>query len=91
MAVLVGVVVLELHTRTYPSWQGTVIMTVRILKLISVSDTISPVEIVDDISRDLVTLITSEPQGVDSVHEILLDLSPLQTVTLDIDLRVLKI
>ena len=82
MAVLVGVVVLELHTRTYPSWQGTVIMTVRILKLISVSDTVSPVEGVDDVSRDLVTLITSEPQGVDSVHEILLDWSPWQTAAL---------
>ena len=57
-------------------------MTVRILKLISVSDTISPVEVVDDISRDLVTLITSESQGIDSVHQILLDNSSLKTAAL---------
>ena len=56
--------------------------TVRILKIISVFDTISPVEVVDDVSRDLVTLLTSEPQGVDSVHQILLKLSPWQTAAL---------
>ena len=45
-------------------------------------DTIYPVKAVDDVSRDLVTLITSEPQGIDSVHQILLDLSPWQTAAL---------
>ena len=57
-------------------------MTVRILKLISVFDTISPLEIIDDISRDLVTLFTTEPQGVDSVHQILLYSSSLETAAL---------
>ena len=79
---MVGVVMLELHTRTKPSWQGTTIMTVTCLKLISLSDTISPVEIVDDISWDLVTLFATEPQGVDSVHQILLKLSSWQTAAL---------
>ena len=45
-------------------------------------DTISPVEVVDDVSRDLVTLFTTKSQGIDSVHQILLDLSPRQTAAL---------
>ena len=57
-------------------------MTVTSLRIISVFDTISPVEAVDDVSRDLVTLITSESKGVDSVNQILLDLSPLKTSAL---------
>ena len=46
-------------------------------------DTISPVEVVDDISRDLVTLLTvQQPQGIDSVHQILLYGSAWQTSAL---------
>ena len=46
-------------------------------------DTISPVEVVDDISRDLVTLLTvQQPQGIDSAHQILLDDSALKTAAL---------
>ena len=82
MAVLVVVVVLELQTRTKPSWQGTVIMTVTSLSIIFVFDTISPVEVVDDISRNLVTLFTTESKGIDAVHQILLKLSSWQTAAL---------
>ena len=58
------------------------IETVRILQLNSVFDTIYPVKAVDDVSRDLVTLITSESQGIDAVHQILLDYSSLKTAAL---------
>ena len=65
-------------------------MTVTCLKLISVF-TVSPVEVVDDVSRDLITLFATEPQGVDSVHQILLDLSPLETAALRLSHRGLGI
>ena len=57
-------------------------MTVTSLKLLDMFDTISPMEAVDDISRDLVTLFTTDPKGIDSVHQILLDYSSLKTAAL---------
>ena len=53
-------------------------------------DTISSVEAVNDISRDLVTLFTTKPEGVDSVHQILLKLSPLETAALRLHHSALK-
>ena len=54
-------------------------------------DTIPPVEVVDDLSRDLVTLLTTQPQGIDSVHQILLHLSGLETAALRVSHRGLEI
>ena len=53
-------------------------------------DTISPLKVVDDISRDLVTLLTTQPQGIDSVHQILLHLPPRQTAALRVSHRGLE-
>ena len=54
-------------------------------------DTIPPVEVVDDISRDLVTLLTTQSQGIDSVLQILLHLSGLETAALWVNHRGLEI
>ena len=46
-------------------------------------DTISPVKVVDDVSRDLITLLTvKQPERIDSIHQILLYSSALKTAAL---------
>ena len=57
-------------------------------------DTISPVErleVVDDISLDLITRLTTEAQRIDAVDQILLHLPPRQTAALRVSHRGLEI
>ena len=48
------------------------------------------VEKVDHVRGDLVTLVVSEPQGIDSIDEILHDLRALQTTALSLGYISLK-
>ena len=54
-------------------------------------DTIPPVEVVNDLSRDLVTRLTTEAQGIDSVHQINLKLSAWKAAALRVSHRGLEI
>ena len=48
------------------------------------------VEKVDHVRGDLVTLVVSKPQGIDSINEILHDLRALQTTALSLGFIGLK-